>query len=227
MASPAPLTMQLDDVHGGHGKPSAVNHAADIAVQGDVVQVVVGGLNFPGVLLAPIPLVKHSLLSEVGVVVKLELGIKAYKVAGVVLSKGVDLNHGGILVLEELVQVEKNLGDLWHLLRLNSNPGCNFLSSSSICFFLAWASASFLSCSSFLIFSSSALFWAACFFSCSARTSFLAACLSFSLLSSASSLERSSLHCEMYSRSWSFISDFFWRSSAVAMVMSDWSPRQG
>merc|ERR1719458_790054 len=29
---------------------------------------------------------------------------------------------------------------------------CLFLSSSSICFFLAWASASFLSCSSFLIF---------------------------------------------------------------------------
>merc|ERR1719203_1243705 len=34
---------------------------------------------------------------------------------------------------------------------------CLFLSSSSICFFLAWASASFLSCSSFLIFSSSPL----------------------------------------------------------------------
>merc|ERR1719201_1789375 len=71
---------------------------------------------------------------------------------------------------------------------------CLFLSSSSICFFLAWASASFLSCSSFLIFSSSALFCAACFFSCSARISFLAACLSFNLFSSASSLERSSLH---------------------------------
>merc|ERR1719460_783905 len=40
---------------------------------------------------------------------------------------------------------------------------CLFFSSSSICFFLAWASASFLSCSSFLIFSSSALFCAACF----------------------------------------------------------------
>merc|ERR1712223_2333972 len=102
-----------------------------------------------------------------------------------------------------------------------------FLSSSSICFFLAWASASFFSCSSVLIFSSSALFWAACFFSCSARISFLAACLSFNLLSSASSLARSSLHWLMYSRSWSFISDFFCWSSAVAMVMSDWSPRQG
>merc|ERR1711962_1062331 len=78
-----------------------------------------------------------------------------------------------------------------------------------------------------LIFSSSALFWAACFFSCSARISFLAACLSFNLLSSASSLARSSLHWLMYSRSWSFISDFFCWSSAVAMVMSDWSPRQG
>merc|ERR1711936_1184567 len=97
---------------------------------------------------------------------------------------------------------------------------CLFLSSSSICFFLACASASFFSCSSLLIFSSSALFWAACFFSCSARISFLAACLSFNLLSSASSLARSSLHWLMYSRSWSFISDFFCWSSAVAMVMS-------
>merc|ERR1719210_43490 len=58
---------------------------------------------------------------------------------------------------------------------MNSSP------SSSICFFLACASASFFSCSSFLILSSSALFWAACFFSCSARISFLAACLSFNL----------------------------------------------
>merc|ERR1711936_333313 len=93
---------------------------------------------------------------------------------------------------------------------------CLFLSSSSICFFLAWASASFFSCSSLLIFSSSALFWAACFFSCSARISFLAACLSFNLLSSASSLARSSLHWLMYSRSWSFISDFFCWSGICA-----------
>merc|ERR1712158_189389 len=34
---------------------------------------------------------------------------------------------------------------------------CLFLSSSSICFFLAWASASFFSCSSLLIFSCSPL----------------------------------------------------------------------
>merc|ERR1712156_880541 len=50
--------VQLDDVHGGHGKPSSVNHAAEVA--------------------------------------------------GVVLSRGVDFNHGSILVLEELVQVEKD-----------------------------------------------------------------------------------------------------------------------
>merc|ERR1719348_1667273 len=60
---------------------------------------------------------------------------------------------------------------------------CLFRSSSSICFFLARASASLFSISSFLIFSSSALLAAACFFSCSALISFLAACLSLSLLS--------------------------------------------
>merc|ERR1719370_1514814 len=122
--------VQLDDVHGGHGQPGPVHHAPDVPVQGDIVQVVVGSLNLPGVLLAPVSLVKHPLLPEVCVVVKFKLCIQADKAASVVLCKGVDFDHGSVLVLEELVQVEKDLGDRWHLLWLNSNPGGDLLCSS-------------------------------------------------------------------------------------------------
>src|SRR5580698_10238806 len=35
--------VELDDVHGRHGKPGAVDHAADGAVQGDVVEIELRG----------------------------------------------------------------------------------------------------------------------------------------------------------------------------------------
>ena len=41
--------VQLDDVHGGHGQPGSVDEAADVPVQLDVVQRVLGGLHLPGV----------------------------------------------------------------------------------------------------------------------------------------------------------------------------------
>ena len=34
--------MELDDVHGGHGEAGAVDHAPNVTVQGDVVEVVLG-----------------------------------------------------------------------------------------------------------------------------------------------------------------------------------------
>merc|ERR1719381_341119 len=120
--------VQLDDVHRGHGQPGPVHHAPNVAVQGDVVQVVVGRLHLPRVLLAPVPLVKHPRLPEVGIVVKFKLCIQADKVSSVILCKGVDFDHGSVLVLEELVQVEEDLGDLGHLLRLDPNLGGNLLS---------------------------------------------------------------------------------------------------
>ena len=56
-------SVQLDDVHGGHGQPGAVHHAPNVAVQGDVVEVEVGGLDFTGVLLGPVALNKKSTVS--------------------------------------------------------------------------------------------------------------------------------------------------------------------
>mgnify|MGYP000877262279 CR=1 FL=1 len=44
-------TLQLDNIHGSHSETSAVNHAADIAIQSDVVQVVFISLDFSWVFL--------------------------------------------------------------------------------------------------------------------------------------------------------------------------------
>ena len=39
--------VQLDDVHGGHGQTCTVDHAADVAVQTDVVQVILASCHLP------------------------------------------------------------------------------------------------------------------------------------------------------------------------------------
>ena len=45
------FAVELDDVHRRHGEAGAVDHAADGAVERDVVEVVLGGLDLLGVLL--------------------------------------------------------------------------------------------------------------------------------------------------------------------------------
>merc|ERR1719318_1834423 len=67
-------TMQLDDVHRGHRQTGTVHHAPNVTIQGDIVEVVVGGLNLPLVLLRPVSLVKDSLLSELSIIIELQLG---------------------------------------------------------------------------------------------------------------------------------------------------------
>ena len=68
--------MQLDDVHSGHGETSTVDHAADVAVQGDVVQLELGGLDFLRVLLRPVTQREQIFLTELGVVVEPALTVQ-------------------------------------------------------------------------------------------------------------------------------------------------------
>ena len=57
--------IELDDVHRGHGKPGAIDHAADRALERDIVKIVLGGLDLLGVLLALV-----AQRGDVGVAVK-------------------------------------------------------------------------------------------------------------------------------------------------------------
>merc|ERR1712037_689020 len=97
---------------------------------------------------------------------------------------------------------------------------CLLISASSIsCFFFSSSSA-FLSAASFFSLSSSCFFSAASFLSCSALISFLLACLSFSLLSSSSSLALWFLHSPIYSFSCSFSSLCLMPDLALAKASS-------
>ena len=67
--------VQLDDVHGGHGQPRAVDHAANAAVQAHVVEPRLLCRHVARVLHALVALRKDGLLAEGGVVVKVQLGV--------------------------------------------------------------------------------------------------------------------------------------------------------
>ena len=68
-------SVQLDDVHGGHGEAGTIDQTPDVPVQLDVVEAVLGGLHLPGVRLGGVLHVEDVLLSEGGVVIKPKLGI--------------------------------------------------------------------------------------------------------------------------------------------------------
>ena len=83
--------MHLDDVHRGHGQPRAVDHAADVAVEADVVEVVRLARHLAGVDLRVVAQRKELLLPERRIVVEAELGVRRDELALRVLCQRVDL----------------------------------------------------------------------------------------------------------------------------------------
>src|SRR5690606_6743762 len=107
-------TMQLDHVHGRHGKTGAVDHAADVAVQGDVVEVVLGRLDLGLVFLAG---VAHGgqlrLTAHVdSVLVNVDLGVQRQQLAIAGDDQRVDLDQRQVLIDEDLVQGLHDLDQL-------------------------------------------------------------------------------------------------------------------
>eukprot|EP00160_Parvularia_atlantis_P014094 Unigene3303_Nuclearia_a/m.10131 Unigene3303_Nuclearia_a/g.10131 ORF Unigene3303_Nuclearia_a/g.10131 Unigene3303_Nuclearia_a/m.10131 type:complete len:320 (-) Unigene3303_Nuclearia_a:456-1415(-) len=102
--------VQLDDVHGGHREAGAVDEAADVAVHADVVEVEFGRGHLARVLLGRVALLKDLLLAELGVVVKVDLGVERDDAAIGRLAKGVDLDLRRVDRLEQLVQPLHLLG---------------------------------------------------------------------------------------------------------------------
>lgn len=97
--------IELDDIHGGHGKAGAVDKAADVTVELDEVETGLGGAHLIGVLLGGVAPLEGLLLAELGVVVKVELGVHAHDLVVRSLGEGVDLDLGGVLLEEDLVEV--------------------------------------------------------------------------------------------------------------------------
>ena len=69
--------IELDDVHGGHREAGAVDHAADLAVERDVIELVFRRFDFLGVFLGLVAQRQDVGMAEQRVVVEADLGIEA------------------------------------------------------------------------------------------------------------------------------------------------------
>ena len=94
----------FDDVHGRHGQARAVHHAADVAVELDVVQVVLGGLNFERVLFGDVAQFLEFRVAEHGVIVDRYLRIERNQATVFRRDQGIDFEHGTVALGKRPVQ---------------------------------------------------------------------------------------------------------------------------
>ena len=104
--------VKLDDVHGGHGQAGAVDQAADVAVEGDVVEAGLLGADVEGALLGFVGEGGEVGVAESGVVVEVELGVDGQQLAVPGDHQRIDLRERGIHLDEGLGEVEHELGGL-------------------------------------------------------------------------------------------------------------------
>src|SRR5688572_4920774 len=95
--------IELDDVHGRHRKARAVDHAADVAVELDVVEVVLAGLQLRRVLFVLVAHLLHVLVAVERVVVEVHLGIERDDVAGAGDDQRIYLDDRAVELDERLV----------------------------------------------------------------------------------------------------------------------------
>mmetsp|Transcript_34002 Transcript_34002/g.87180 ORF Transcript_34002/g.87180 Transcript_34002/m.87180 type:complete len:447 (-) Transcript_34002:25-1365(-) len=95
---------ERQQIHGGHSQASTVDHARDAAVQLDVIQVKLLGLDLLRVLLGQVTLLVDGLLAERGVVVEADLGVAHDDTTIGELGERIDLDHGAVTLSEDLVE---------------------------------------------------------------------------------------------------------------------------
>src|SRR5690606_13602418 len=98
------LAVQLDDVHRRHGQTGAVDHAADVAVQGDIGEVPLGGLDLLGVFFGLVAQGADVFVAVQGVAVERDLGVQNAQAPVLHDDQRVDLEHVHVLLDEGLVQ---------------------------------------------------------------------------------------------------------------------------
>lgn len=107
---------KLDDVHGGHCQAGPVDHAGDIAVERDVIELVFAGLELGRILLRLVAHFGQLRMPKQRVVVCIELDVQSAQVAPAVNDQRVDLDQADILFNEQTVQPIHDLDQLAHLL---------------------------------------------------------------------------------------------------------------
>src|SRR5882672_3479762 len=106
--------VELGDVHGGHREPRAVHQAADVAVELDVVEVVLRRLDFGGVFLVEVAQLLPLGMAEARVVVEVDLGVERHYFALAGEDEGVDLGEAAVGFVEGPVQALEDRARLWN-----------------------------------------------------------------------------------------------------------------
>ncbi len=86
----------LDDVHGRHRQAGAIHHAADVAVELDVVQVVFRRLDFERIFFRDVAQFAQVGMAEQGVVVEVHLGIEREQATIGCRDERIDLDQRGV-----------------------------------------------------------------------------------------------------------------------------------
>src|SRR5205807_374904 len=96
---------QLDHIHRRHGEARAVDHAADVAVQFHVVQLIFSRFDFEGVFFVEITHLLHIGMSEQAVDVERHLAVQRDEFLVTGNDQRINLDHGSIFVHEQTVEV--------------------------------------------------------------------------------------------------------------------------
>ena len=105
-------SVEFDDIHSGHGKTGAVDEAANVTSDMDVVEVEVLGVLFARVILSLVLLSGEILLTEQSVGVDGDLGISSEHLSLLGKNEGVDLDEIGIAGHEALVDLGEHVHNL-------------------------------------------------------------------------------------------------------------------
>ena len=106
--------MQRNRIHGGHRQSGAVDDAADVAVESNIVETVAGGFDFLRVFFIKVAVAGDFRVAVDRVAVKRHFRIDREQLVAVDDGQRVDLRHQRILVAEAAVQRLHQLHRLWH-----------------------------------------------------------------------------------------------------------------
>src|SRR5699024_7605078 len=107
---------QFDHVHGRHGQTGPVDHASDVAVEGDVVQIVLAGGQLGRIFLRLIAHLGDIGVAKQRVVVGGQLGVERAQIAVAVDDQRVDLDEIDVLFHEQSIEAAHDLDQLLDLL---------------------------------------------------------------------------------------------------------------
>lgn len=105
-------SVELDDVHGGHGESGSIHQTSDVTANMDVVQVEFLSMLLTSILLCLILLVGQILLPVESIAVDGDLTVSGQYLSIISQHKWVDLNHVAVLGHEALVDPVENVGHL-------------------------------------------------------------------------------------------------------------------